>query len=33
MKTGENTFIDDALWQQFLNYCEYRLDETIKKDK
>ena len=32
LKTGENLFIDSALWSQFLTFCENRLDQTIAKD-
>ena len=32
METGENKFIDDKLWNEFLDFCEKRLEETIKKD-
>lgn len=33
METGENAFIDDQLWGQFLDFCEHRLDAVIAKDK
>ena len=32
-ETGENRFIDSALWHRFLEYCESRLDAVIQKDK
>ena len=32
-ETGENRFIDSALWHRFLEFCENRLDAVIKKDK
>ena len=32
LKTGENRFIDAKIWNDFLAYCEKRLDETIAKD-
>ena len=32
LETGENTFVDPELWQQFLSFCEKRLDEVIAKD-
>ncbi len=32
LKTGENKFIDPALWGEFLDFCEKRLDEVIAKD-
>ena len=32
LKTGENKFIDPALWGAFLDFCEKRLDEVIAKD-
>ena len=32
LKTGENRFIDQNLWQEFLEFCEKRLDEVISKD-
>ena len=32
LKTGENRFIDSALWNQFLTFCEERLDRAIAKD-
>lgn len=31
-ETGENRFIDGTLWRRFLDYCEKRLDELIKKE-
>ena len=33
LKTKENKFIDDTLWMKFLNFCEGRLDEIIKKEQ
>lgn len=32
LKTGENRFIDQNLWHEFLDFCEKRLDEVIAKD-
>ena len=32
LKTGENEFIDSTLWQRFLESCEARLCELIKKE-
>lgn len=32
-ETGENAFLDDALWHQFLTFCEQRLDDVIAKDR
>lgn len=32
LKTGENKFIDQNLWHEFLDFCEKRLDEVISKD-
>lgn len=32
-ETGENKFIDDKLWNEFLSFCEKRLDEVIQKDR
>lgn len=32
LETGENKFIDDKLFYEFLDFCENRLDETIKND-
>ncbi len=32
-KTGENQFIDDKLFYQFLDHCEARLDRYIAKEK
>ena len=32
METGENRFINDKLWKQFLDYCEKRLDKVISED-
>ena len=29
---GENKFIDSKIWFDFLDFCEKRLDEVIKKD-
>lgn len=31
-ETGENLFLDDTLWHQFLDFCEKRLDEAIEKE-
>lgn len=33
LKTGENKFIDSNLWNEFLTFCEKRLDDVISKDK
>lgn len=33
LKTGENTFIDSGLWHEFLDFCEKRLDEIIRKEQ
>ena len=33
LETGENKFIDDKIWHEFLTFCEKRLDVTIAKDK
>ena len=33
LETGENKFIDDKIWHEFLSFCEKRLDETIAMDK
>jgi len=32
LRTGENRFVDAALWRQFLDFCEKRLDEVIAKE-
>lgn len=32
-ETGENRFLDGTLWGQFLDYCERRLEETIREDR
>ena len=32
LETGENKFIDDKLFYEFLDFCEKRLDERIKMD-
>lgn len=32
LTTGENKFIDGNLWNEFLAFCEKRLDEVISKD-
>ena len=32
METGENKFIDSALWGRFLDFCEARLDKVISED-
>ena len=32
METGENQFIDDKLWNRFLEFCESRLDKVIAED-
>ncbi len=31
-ETGENQFIDTSIWNEFLDFCEKRLHETIEKD-
>lgn len=31
-ESGENRFVDDALWCKFLDFCEKRLDEIISSD-
>lgn len=31
LETGENKFIDDKIWNEFLDFCEKRLDETIAR--
>lgn len=31
-ETGENQFIDDKLWNKFLEFCENRLDKVIQED-
>ena len=31
-ETGENLFIDNDVWYDFLDFCEKRLNETIAKD-
>lgn len=33
LKTGENRFIDRNLWNQFLSFCENRLDEILSKER
>ncbi len=32
LKTGENKFIDNKIWHEFLDFCEKRLDDVIKKE-
>lgn len=32
LKTGENKFIDGRIWHKFLDFCEKRLDDVIKKE-
>ncbi len=32
LKTGENKFIDGNLWNEFLAFCEKRLNDVISKD-
>ena len=32
-KTGENKFIDEKVWYEFLDFCEHRLDEVIEREK
>ncbi|MBQ8311376.1 MAG: MBL fold metallo-hydrolase [Clostridia bacterium] len=32
LETGENRFLDDALWGKFLSFCEARLDRVIALD-
>jgi len=32
LATGENLFIDNTLWNQFLTYCERRLDSVIARE-
>lgn len=31
-ETGENKFIDDKLWNEFLSFCEKRLDDVIARE-
>jgi hypothetical protein len=31
-ETGENRFIDDKLFDEFLAFCERRLDKVISED-
>lgn len=33
LETGENKFIDNKLWNKFLDFCEERLDSVIKKER
>ena len=33
IETGENKFIDDKIWCEFLDFCEKRLDAVIEKEK
>lgn len=33
IETGENKFIDDKIWCEFLDFCEKRLDTVIEKEK
>ena len=33
LETGENKFIDKNLWNDFLTFCEKRLNDVISKDK
>lgn len=33
LETGENLFIDDKLWREFLDFCENRLDKIIESEK
>lgn len=33
LETGENKFIDQNLWNEFLTFCEKRLDAVIAQDK
>ena len=33
LETGENRFIDDKLWGEFLDFCEKRLDKIIENEK
>ncbi len=32
LKTGENQFLDDKLWYQFLDFCEERLKKLIETE-
>lgn len=32
-ETGENKFIDDKLWGEFLDFCQRRLDQVIENEK
>lgn len=32
METGENRFIDNNLWYEFLDFCEKRLDKIIENE-
>ena len=31
-RTGENLFLDSALWNRFLDHCKLRLDDVINRD-
>jgi metallo-beta-lactamase class B len=33
LETGENRFIDNKLWDTFLDFCEKRLDSVIEKER
>ena len=33
LETGENKFINDKLWGEFLDFCEKRLDRVIAEEK
>ena len=32
LETDKNLFIDDKIWHEFLEHCEKRLDDVIKKE-
>lgn len=33
LETGENKFIDNTLWNKFLDFCEMRLNQVVEKEK
>lgn len=33
LETGENQFIDDKIWGEFLDFCEKRLEQVVEKER
>ena len=33
LEKGENKFVDDTLWNKFLDFCEMRLNQIVENEK